>query len=126
MGAGQNAFSARRSITMESLPPEKSSTGRSNSAATSRITKMLSASSESRWEKRYAATALIPPPRREVRRRLSCGHPHGLIQARERSMVQVPVARATPGKARFPDRGRNQDGSDGADGEDGDGAWNWF
>ena len=36
--AGQNAFSASRSMTMESLPPEKSSTGRSNSAATSRIT----------------------------------------------------------------------------------------
>ncbi len=36
-------------ITIESLPPENSSTGRSNSAMTSRITKMLSASSASRW-----------------------------------------------------------------------------
>ena len=35
--AGQNARSARASITMESLPPENSSTGRSNSAATSRM-----------------------------------------------------------------------------------------
>ena len=52
IGAGQNAFSASRSMTIESLPPEKSSTGRSNSAPTSRMTKMLSASSASRWEKR--------------------------------------------------------------------------
>ena len=35
--AGQNAFSAMRSRTMESFPPEKSTTGRSNSAATSRM-----------------------------------------------------------------------------------------
>ena len=41
---GQNAFSASRSITAESLPPENSSTGRSNSAATSRMMKMDSAS----------------------------------------------------------------------------------
>ena len=34
---GQKAFWASRSITTESLPPEKSSTGRSNSAATSRM-----------------------------------------------------------------------------------------
>lgn len=50
MLAGANAFWANRSMTMESLPPEKSSTGRSISATTSRITKMLSASSASRWE----------------------------------------------------------------------------
>ena len=37
MRAGQNAFSASRSMTIESLPPLKSSTGRSNSAATSRM-----------------------------------------------------------------------------------------
>jgi pimeloyl-ACP methyl ester carboxylesterase len=35
---GRNAFSARRSSTSESLPPEKSRAGRSNSAATSRMT----------------------------------------------------------------------------------------
>ena len=34
---GQNAFWARCSMTTESLPPENSSTGRSNSAATSRM-----------------------------------------------------------------------------------------
>ena len=50
--AGANAFSARRSMTIESLPPENSRTGRSNSATTSRMTKMLSASSASRCETR--------------------------------------------------------------------------
>ena len=44
-GAGRNAFSASRSSTIESLPPENRSTGRSNSAATSRMTWMDSASS---------------------------------------------------------------------------------
>ncbi len=48
--AGRNAFSASASMTTESLPPENSSTGRSNSAATSRITWMDSASSTSSWE----------------------------------------------------------------------------
>ena len=47
IGAGQNAFSAMRSMTMESLPPEKSRQGRSNSAATSRMMWMDSASSTS-------------------------------------------------------------------------------
>src|SRR5689334_330743 len=46
--AGQNAFSARRSITIESFPPEKRRTGCSNSAATSRMMKMDSSSSSSR------------------------------------------------------------------------------
>ena len=49
MRPGQKAFSARRSMTMESLPPENSRTGRSNSAATSRMMKMDSSSSSSRW-----------------------------------------------------------------------------
>ena len=49
--AGRKAFSASRSSTMESLPPENSRTGRSNSAATSRMMKTDSASSASRWEK---------------------------------------------------------------------------
>ena len=35
--AGQKAFSASRSMTIESLPPENNKTGRSNSAATSRM-----------------------------------------------------------------------------------------
>ena len=52
IGAGQNAFSASRNITIESLPPENSSTGRANSAATSRMTKTLSASSASSCENR--------------------------------------------------------------------------
>src|SRR4051812_16834972 len=47
--AGQNAFSATFSITAESLPPEKRSTGCSNSAATSRKMWIDSASSASRW-----------------------------------------------------------------------------
>jgi hypothetical protein len=51
--AGWNAFSASRSITIESLPPENNNTGRSNSATTSRMTKMLSASSASRCDTRY-------------------------------------------------------------------------
>jgi hypothetical protein len=48
MRAGQKAFSAKRSITAESLPPEKRSTGFSNSAATSRMMWMDSDSSMSR------------------------------------------------------------------------------
>ena len=48
--AGQNAFSARRSITIESLPPENSMAGRSNSAATSRMMWMASASRARRCE----------------------------------------------------------------------------
>ena len=48
--AGQNARSASASMTIESLPPENSSTGRSNSAATSRMTWMDSASSTSSWD----------------------------------------------------------------------------
>ena len=44
-GAGQNAFAARCSMTTESLPPENSRTGRSNSAATSRKMWIASASS---------------------------------------------------------------------------------
>ena len=47
--AGAKAFSARCSITAESLPPENSRTGRSNSAATSRMMWTASASSISRW-----------------------------------------------------------------------------
>ena len=49
MRAGANAFAASRSITIESLPPENSSTGRSISATTSRMTWMDSASSVSSW-----------------------------------------------------------------------------
>ncbi len=46
---GQNAFSASRSSTIESLPPENSSTGRSNSAATSRMMWIASASRAWMW-----------------------------------------------------------------------------
>ena len=48
--AGQNAFLATCSITTLSLPPENSSTGRSNSAATSRRRWIDSDSSASRCE----------------------------------------------------------------------------
>src|SRR5262245_19385931 len=44
IGAGANALRAIASITVESLPPEKSRHGRAISAATSRKMKMLSAS----------------------------------------------------------------------------------
>ena len=37
MGAGQNAFAARCTMTTESLPPEKSMIGEENVAATSRM-----------------------------------------------------------------------------------------
>ena len=46
---GQNAFSARCSMTTESLPPENSSTGRSSSLTASRMMWMPSASSSRRW-----------------------------------------------------------------------------
>ena len=49
MRAGANALRASSSITIESLPPENSSTGRSSSATTSRMTWMDSASSVSSW-----------------------------------------------------------------------------
>lgn len=50
---GRNAFSAKCSMTMESLPPENNNTGRSNSAATSRMMWIASASSERRWLNSY-------------------------------------------------------------------------
>ena len=50
--AGAKARSASASITMESLPPENSSPGRSNSAATSRMMWIDSASSTSSWDSR--------------------------------------------------------------------------
>ena len=53
--AGQNAFAARCSITTESLPPENSSTGRSNSAATSRMMWIDSASSADEMRDQIAA-----------------------------------------------------------------------
>ena len=52
MLAGRNAFSASASMTIESLPPENSSAGRSNSAATSRMMWIDSASSTSSWDNR--------------------------------------------------------------------------
>ena len=48
-GAGKKALRASRSITAESLPAEKSITGRSASATASRRIWMLSASSRWRW-----------------------------------------------------------------------------
>ncbi|CFP64473.1 Uncharacterised protein [Bordetella pertussis] len=54
---GRKAFSASRSRTTESLPPENSSAGRAHSAATSRRMKIASDSSQSRWLR--VMTALI-------------------------------------------------------------------
>src|SRR5215217_1051855 len=48
-GPGRHAFSASRSRTIESLPPENSKTGRSSSAATSRKMWTASDSSACRW-----------------------------------------------------------------------------
>ena len=50
IGAGANALTASCSMTTESLPPENSSTGRSNSAATSRMMWIASASSARRLD----------------------------------------------------------------------------
>src|SRR5579884_2603999 len=58
--AGRNAFSASRSSTIESLPPEKSSTGRSRSAATSRMMWIASDSSSSRCDSVLRASTLTP------------------------------------------------------------------
>ena len=52
---GRKAFSASRSITMESLPPENSSAGLCHSAATSRRMWIDSDSSQSRWLMRVAS-----------------------------------------------------------------------
>src|SRR3954452_10100416 len=57
-GPGRNAFSASRRRTIESLPPENSSTGRSSSAATSRITCTDSASSSRSWERMGVKVAM--------------------------------------------------------------------
>ena len=56
-GAGANAFCARCSISTESLPPEKSITGCSNSATTSRMMWIDSASSVSRSDSSTPARA---------------------------------------------------------------------
>ena len=50
---GQKAFWASRSMTIESFPPEKSRTGRSNSATTSRMMWMDCASRACRCDNWY-------------------------------------------------------------------------
>ncbi len=57
---GRNAFSARRSSTTESLPPENSRTGFSLSAATSRRMNIASDSSQSRWLRWITADMTTP------------------------------------------------------------------
>ena len=57
---GKNAFWAIRSITTESLPPEKSRQGRSNSAATSRMMWIDCASMARRWDSWYCPVT-VPP-----------------------------------------------------------------
>ena len=59
MSAGANAFTARCRSTAESFPPEKSSTGRSHSAATSRMMKIAWDSKRSRWSTFWAAVSLM-------------------------------------------------------------------
>ncbi len=54
---GAKALIARCSMTIESLPPENSRTGRSNSAATSRMMWMASASRDRRWLSSYCPAA---------------------------------------------------------------------
>jgi hypothetical protein len=54
---GRKAFSARRSMQIESLPPEKRSTGLAHWPATSRMMWMASASSQSRWLRAVAVGA---------------------------------------------------------------------
>src|ERR1700722_18679395 len=66
MCAGLNAFSASASITIESLPPENSSAGRSNSAATSRMTWIDSASRTSSWDRRKSDRMLSFPDGTDV------------------------------------------------------------
>ncbi len=74
---GRNAFSASRSSTIESLPPENSSTGRSSSAATSRMMWIASASSASRWERRTRGSWSSVPLRRGGRTRSCRCRPSG-------------------------------------------------
>ena len=73
-GAGANALRARCSISTESLPPENSITGFSNSATTSRMMWTDSASSVSRsvssttTGRVFAASSIsCSPPARERR-----------------------------------------------------------
>ena len=57
--AGQNARWARCSMTTESLPPENSSTGRSHSAAISRMIVIASSSSWAVAEAALGTTASV-------------------------------------------------------------------
>src|SRR6185295_6463246 len=61
MRPGKNALRARCSSTEESLPMEYMSSGLANSAATSRMMWMLSASRRARWVRRAAAALRRPP-----------------------------------------------------------------
>ena len=83
--AGRKAFSARRRSTIESLPPEKRSTGRSRSAATSRMMWIASDSSASRWVRRRTACWVMTSSQRRVQAALDLG--------RARPAALAPVAR---------------------------------
>src|SRR4051812_36800231 len=92
--AGRNAFSASRSSTIESLPPEKSSTGRSRSAATSRMMCTASASSSSRWLRvNGAASVLISAPCSFLHRAHLCTRRHR-VQAALGLRARRPAALA--------------------------------
>ena len=79
---GRKAFTARCRRTAESLPPLKRRTGRSDSAATSRIMKMVSDSRRARWsagaDPGPTRAVTDPPDGRSWRRR---GRPIGCIGA---------------------------------------------
>ena len=95
-GAGRKAFSARRSSTIESLPPEKSSTGRSRSAATSRMMWIASLSSARRWLScgRAATLTIVPSASRYIRSRLRRSYfAQTVSMCRPHSVFSVPAQR---------------------------------
>ncbi len=97
-GPGRNAFSASRSSTIESLPPLNSSTGRSNSAATSRITWIASDSSARRWLSWGRSATLMTHQRAGRTRSSQCppSGPHGLCPAECKVRSR---SRSSPGRA---------------------------
>ncbi len=84
--AGRNAFSARRSSTIESLPPENSRAGLAHWPATSRRMWMASASSQSRWLSRRTLVGrqrrrFMKPARSRMMLALLGCSPHSLVSA---------------------------------------------
>src|SRR6516165_9886141 len=116
MSAGAKAFTARCRSTAESFPPEKSSTGRSHSATTSRMMKIAWDSSRSRWSTRTGSAASLAGaaeevvmkmlcarrPRRDAGRRSRCDHyshqapfgpePHGVTAPGDTLLDELDAA----------------------------------